>query len=171
MHLSQPEILDEWCLNSYNHLQSYQNRVRIIYNKDIKSHKFQLGGLVLKENQRNQQDWEKKGKFEDNWLGTYVITSKYGSGAYHLDTPKEEPLDEPINIIYPKSSYVMRVICVSFHVIFKPISYTFIPIPTFHFCFISYHFSIFYCIWLYINKWYLVYFWDKIWELLINCLY
>lgn len=57
------------------------------------------------ENQRNLQDCEKKGKFEPNWLGPYVITAKYGLGAYQLATPKGDPLDEPMNIMHLKKFY------------------------------------------------------------------
>ncbi|KAH9307250.1 hypothetical protein KI387_035203, partial [Taxus chinensis] len=46
---------------------------------------FDVGDLVLKENQKNTvKDREKKGKFEANWLGPYVVIAKYGSGAYKL---------------------------------------------------------------------------------------
>ncbi|GLJ39711.1 hypothetical protein SUGI_0811870 [Cryptomeria japonica] len=67
------------------------------YNHKVKPRTFEVGDLVLRENPKNQQDIEKKGKFEPNWLGPYIITTVYGSGAYQLSTTGGEPLEDPIN--------------------------------------------------------------------------
>lgn len=37
---------------------------------------------------------DNKAKFEPNWLGPFVITTSYGSGAYQLAKPKGDPLHE-----------------------------------------------------------------------------
>lgn len=63
---------------------------------------FKVGDLVLKENPRNQQDREKKGKFEPNWLGPYVIILAYGLGAYQLTTSEGDGLNKPTNNIHLK---------------------------------------------------------------------
>ena len=73
------------------------------YNKKMKPQEFQIGDLVLKENSRNQTIREKKGKFEANWLGPYVITAVFGSGAYQLSTSNGEVLDTPINSLHLKN--------------------------------------------------------------------
>jgi len=59
-----------------------------------------VGDLVLRENPINQQDREKKGKFEPNWLGPYVIIVAYGSGLYQLVTFEGELFDDPINSMH-----------------------------------------------------------------------
>ena len=76
------------------------------YNKKMKCQDFQVGDLVLRENPRNQVVREKKGKFEENWLGPYVITTVFGLGAYQLSTSDGEVLDTPINSIHLKKIYV-----------------------------------------------------------------
>ena len=76
------------------------------YNKKMKPREFQIGDLVLRENPRNQAIQEKKGKFKTNWLGPYVITAVFGSGAYQLSTSDGEVLDTPINSIHLKKFYV-----------------------------------------------------------------
>ena len=76
------------------------------YKKKMKPREFQIGDLVLRENPRNQTVREKKGKFEANWLGPYVITFVFGSGAYQLSTSDGEVLDTPINSIHLKKFYV-----------------------------------------------------------------
>ncbi|GLJ48089.1 hypothetical protein SUGI_1015320 [Cryptomeria japonica] len=77
----------------------------ISYNHKVIPRNFKVGDLVLKENPRNQQDREKKGKFEPNWLGPYIILSVCGSGAYQLTTSEGDVLDEPTNIIHLKKYY------------------------------------------------------------------
>lgn len=75
------------------------------YNHKVKPHTFEVGDLVLRENPKNQQDREKKGKFEPNWLGHYIITVVYGSGAYQLSTIEGEPLEDPINNMHLRRFY------------------------------------------------------------------
>ncbi|KAH9292039.1 hypothetical protein KI387_042773, partial [Taxus chinensis] len=71
------------------------------YNKHIIHQEFDVGDLVLKENQKNTiKDREKKGKFEANWLGPYVVIAKYGSGAYKLAYSDGEELPEPMNAMH-----------------------------------------------------------------------
>ena len=52
----------------------------------------------------NLQNHEKKGKFEANWLGLFIITTKYGFGAYQIATLEGDPLLEPK---YPTSQAVL----------------------------------------------------------------
>lgn len=64
-----------------------------------------MGDLVLQHNMRNLQNREKKGKFEANWLGPFIITAKYGSGTYQIATLEGDPLPKPINIQHLKRFY------------------------------------------------------------------
>lgn len=79
------------------------------YNHRVKPWIFQVGELVLKENPHNQADPEKKGKFEPNWLGPFVITTVFGSGAYQLSTQDGDQLEEPINSMHLKKFYVWKI--------------------------------------------------------------
>lgn len=64
-------------------------------NHQVKPRAFQVGDLVLKENPSNQQDREKKDKFEPNWLGPFVVVAAYGSISYKLSTSEWELLKNP----------------------------------------------------------------------------
>ncbi|KAH9300873.1 hypothetical protein KI387_012456, partial [Taxus chinensis] len=55
------ELLDEKRIRALNHLKVYQNKVSRGYNKWIIHWEFDVGDLVLKENQKNTiKDREKK---------------------------------------------------------------------------------------------------------------
>lgn len=88
--LQELELLQECRQNASDHLKAYQKRIPRSYNHKVNPRVFQLGDLVLRENLQNQQDREKKGKFEPNWLGPYIIVVAYGSGAYRLSTLEGE---------------------------------------------------------------------------------
>lgn len=64
--LQELETLDVKRQTMLNHLQGYQNRLRQSYNKRVCPQTFEVGDLVLKENQRNLAEREKLGKFELN---------------------------------------------------------------------------------------------------------
>ena len=98
-------LLDERRQVACDHLRAYQQRMSRSYNKKVKLCSFQLGDLVLRENPKNQQQRIQKGKFEPNWLGPYIITAVYGSGAYQLSTAEGEVLKEPINTLHLKQFY------------------------------------------------------------------
>lgn len=97
-HLQELALLDERRLRALNHLRMYQHRLQLQYNKRVQPREFEVGDLVLQHNMRNLQNCEKKGKFEANWLGPFIVIAKYGSGAYQIATPKGDPLPEPVNI-------------------------------------------------------------------------
>lgn len=59
---------------------------------------FQIGDLVLYENQRNvNAPTDQSEKFSPNWLGPYIVTSVYCSDAYGLSSMDGTPLKDPIN--------------------------------------------------------------------------
>ena len=47
----------------------------------------------------------KKKKIEPNWLGPFIITTAFGSGAYLLSTPEEDQLPDPIDVLHLKKLY------------------------------------------------------------------
>ena len=104
--LQELELLDEKRQTATDHLKAYQQMMSCSYNHKVKPRTFQVGDLVLKENPRNQQDREKKGKFEPNWLGPYVVIIVYGSEAYKLSMLEGDLFDEPINSMHLKKYYV-----------------------------------------------------------------
>jgi len=103
--LQELELLEERHQKAFDHLKAYQQMMSISYNHKVRPRCFKVGDLVLKENPRNQQDREKKGKFEPNWLGPYVIVAAYGSGAYQLATSEGELFDDPINNMHLRRFY------------------------------------------------------------------
>ncbi|KAH9324039.1 hypothetical protein KI387_004217, partial [Taxus chinensis] len=59
--LTELEILDEKRIRALNHLKVYQNKVSRGYKKCIIHREFDVGDLILKENQKNTvKDREKK---------------------------------------------------------------------------------------------------------------
>ena len=105
MHIQELETLDECHKATFDHMRAYQKRMSMQYNKKVHPHEFQAGELVLRENPKNQQYREQKGKFEPNWLGPYIIIAVFGTGAYQLSTSEGEELAEPINILHLKKFY------------------------------------------------------------------
>ena len=105
MRVHELETLDERRKVAFDHMRAYQKRMSTQYNKKVHPREFQVGELVLRENPKNQQHREQKGKFEPNWLGPYIITAVFGSGAYQLSTSEGEELAEPINILHLKKFY------------------------------------------------------------------
>ena len=75
------------------------------YNKKVKPCDFQLGDLILRENLKNQQQHVQKGKFKQNWLVPYIVTTVFGSSAYYLSIAEGEVLKEPINTLHLKYFY------------------------------------------------------------------
>lgn len=65
-------------------MRVYQKQMSKAFNKKVLPRAFQVGDLVLRENPKNQQYKEQKGKFEPNWIGPYIITIAFGIGAYLL---------------------------------------------------------------------------------------
>lgn len=51
--LQEQELLDQRCLKAFNHLWFYRNCLWLNYNKRVRTQEFDIGDLVLMENQRN----------------------------------------------------------------------------------------------------------------------
>lgn len=76
--------------------------MRRSYDKRVNPHCFEVGDIVLQENQKNLMEHEKPRKFDPNWLGPFVITKVVGNDAYHLQMMKGDPLPYPINNMHLK---------------------------------------------------------------------
>ena len=105
MRLQELELLDEKRQASFDHMRVYQKRMSKAFNKKVHPREFQVGDLVLRVNHKNQQNREQKGKFEPNWLGPFIITAAFGSGAYLLSTAEGDQLPDPINVLHLKKFY------------------------------------------------------------------
>lgn len=64
--LHELELLDEKRQHANDHLKAYQQQICRSYNHRVIPRVVKVTDLVLKENPINQQDREKKGKFEPN---------------------------------------------------------------------------------------------------------
>ena len=64
--------------------QSYQDKVKQVFDKRAKVDCFNLGDLVLKWDARHE-DKGKHGKFDELWKGPYSICSFLGRNAYFLE--------------------------------------------------------------------------------------
>ena len=79
----------------------YQDQTKKGFDKKVKACEFNIGSLVLKENQQNSRIERKlRDKFAPNWLGPYVIKKKFGKGTYHLSDLEGNEEREPINITH-----------------------------------------------------------------------
>ena len=83
----------------------YESFLKNNFSRKVHPRSFQASDMVLKENMKVQADREKKGKFEPTWLGPYVVTTSFGSGAYQLSTLEGLVLNDPTNIIHLKKFY------------------------------------------------------------------
>ena len=72
----------------------------------VKPFVFHVGDLMLKENPKNQVARERKGKWEANWIGPYIIIESFETGTYRLSDCDDTDLAEPINNIHLKWFYV-----------------------------------------------------------------
>ena len=105
--MNQLEALDEKRISSLEHLGAYQQRIKRSYIKRVIPKNFEVGDIVLQENISNiiAKD-ELKGKFELNWVGSYIIIEVFVKGAYRLSTLDGEILKNPINAKHLKKYYI-----------------------------------------------------------------
>ncbi|XP_026411155.1 uncharacterized protein LOC113306430 [Papaver somniferum] len=89
------------------HMENYQKRLAIEYNKRVKVRELQSGELVLREIPIYQKGPD--GKLEKKWDGPYVIKRIVVYGAYKLADPEGKDtgrkLDRPWNRLYLKKYY------------------------------------------------------------------
>lgn len=104
--LQQLEMLDEWYINTLEHIQAYKKSLQRSYNDNVIQCSFSVGDLGLYENQRTVNALPKeRGKFGPNWLGPYIIAEFYRSGAYKIEDLEGMPLKDPINAMHLRRYY------------------------------------------------------------------
>ena len=67
----------------YNKTQQVQENIKKVFDKRTKASDFSIGEKVLKWDSR-REDKGKHGKFDNLWLGPYLIRSTAGKIAYFL---------------------------------------------------------------------------------------
>ena len=63
--------------------QTFQDKVKKVFDRKTKLGDFQQGDLVLKWDSRHE-DKGKHGKFENLWKGPYQIAEDHGNNSYSL---------------------------------------------------------------------------------------
>ena len=78
-------------------MASYQQKLKQMYGKGVKSRPLAPGYLVLRKVVRMAKNltW---GKLGPNWEGPYRITSIAGIGAYYLEELDENVIPHPWNV-------------------------------------------------------------------------
>lgn len=72
--LQQLEALGEKKIHAIKYQKPYHARIKRDFSKNIKPKLFKVGDLVLKKNiNKIVANDEVKGKFEPNWLGSFVV--------------------------------------------------------------------------------------------------
>jgi hypothetical protein len=68
----------------FNKIEVVQGSIKKIFDKRTKEDNFKLGDLVLKWDSRNE-DKGKHGKFDNMWIGPYMIQDFRGDNVYLLN--------------------------------------------------------------------------------------
>eukprot|EP00253_Pinus_taeda_P008420 PITA_08420 len=91
IHLEQTR--EEFCKNMFK----LQERIKKIYDRKVKTDKFQLDDVVLKWDARNEEKG-KHGKFENIWKGPFMIAAYRGQNSLLLKEMNEEECPRgPVN--------------------------------------------------------------------------
>jgi len=88
------EALDERRLITQQRLEIYQAQMAGAFNKRVKFHSFDVGGLVLTIRRTIVISRKTQGKFSSKWEGPYVVTKIFPKGAYELSNHEGQ-------VIYP----------------------------------------------------------------------
>ena len=85
-------------------IASYQNRLKILYNRHVKPRTFRVRYLVLRRVFKNMID-PTTGKFQPNWEGSYMIVRVGAPGSYALNKVDEMPVLRMWNAMHLKRYY------------------------------------------------------------------
>lgn len=78
-----------------------------VYNKKVQPREFEIGDLVLKENQQQSHiERPLKDKFAPNWLEPYIVKQKFSTCTYHLADMEGREEMEPMNILHLYPFYI-----------------------------------------------------------------
>ena len=85
-------------------MAAYQNRVAILYNRNVRERTFQVGDLVLRHAQA--AEILDHGKLSETWEGSYIVTQVLGHGAYILKKPGQKEFRHNWNFRVLRKYYV-----------------------------------------------------------------
>ena len=102
-HFLHLEHLDEQRRDALTANEDHKNRVKIQYDKSVKTQIFSKGELVLLWNQDKEPLGA--GKFMSMWLECYVVSKVLNKGAYELIDFEGNKLPEPRYGLYLKKYY------------------------------------------------------------------
>ena len=95
-------MMDEKRLKALYHTQGYQRRLRKAFDKKVRVRDLKTRDLVLKEIRALIQ--ETIGKFNQNWVGPYIIEHIYYGGVVRL--MDANPFTKPTNMNQLKKYHI-----------------------------------------------------------------
>jgi hypothetical protein len=98
------DLLEERRESAFIREARYKQQVARYYNRRVKHHHFQVGDLVLRNNEVSKA--EKLGKLEATWEGPYRIEEDLGKGSYKLADLSGAPLPRTWHVTNLKKFYV-----------------------------------------------------------------
>ena len=78
-----------------SHGRLYQQRMKNVFDKKVRSRKFHEGALVLKKVSHAVKD--NRGKWAPNYEGPFVVKRAFSGGALVLTNMDGEELPSPVN--------------------------------------------------------------------------
>ncbi|MEJ1821211.1 hypothetical protein, partial [Escherichia coli] len=97
------DLLEEKRDLAYIKEARYKQQVARYYNQRVKTRQFQVGDLVLRNNEVSKA--AQLGKLEATWEGPYRVDEVLGKGAYKLAQLSGEQLPNAWHIIHLKRYY------------------------------------------------------------------
>ena len=91
-------MLEEKRLSAIYHTQGYQIRAMRAFNKMVRPRELRTRDMVLKEIRNPMRDPREKGKFNPNWLGTFLIKEMFFGGGVRLVDLDGNLFAEPTNM-------------------------------------------------------------------------
>ena len=76
--------------------QAYQDKIKAAFEHHAKARDIQVGDFVLNWD-ASQEDKGKHGKFDNLWLGPFIVTQVVGNNTYHLYNTEDEPQGNTVN--------------------------------------------------------------------------
>jgi hypothetical protein len=75
--------LEEDRLMAYTHFTIYHAHIKNLFDIKTKGKKFQVGDMVFLWDKKNKKSGD-HGKFDNLWLGPYIIYSSIGTNTFQL---------------------------------------------------------------------------------------
>ena len=84
--------------------KAYREKIKEIFDRKVKEDTFSFGDMVLRWDARKEQKG-KHGKFDNLWLGPFVISKILENNTFILQTLEGEELSNPMNGQFLKHFY------------------------------------------------------------------